>query len=395
MNQIPCVPMMNPYMVQQQTTYMPVPQQPKLNAVNIEINNPSVGTQGVGQQCQGQYAQSTLPLYNYPQAPVYTYPQAPAMQPAYYPPFICQPMPQAVPQIPAAPQVATIPTAPAVPVAPQVTVAPAPVPAEAPAPAPAPQVVVVPAPQVVPAQTNINVPQAPVAVEVKPEAPATPEPVVTVAPEAKPEVVPSETITPQVDLNSFIAKLNNPDFDVQAAGMEEIANMVKVAPDKATELVDTKVFDALTNIINFDSTALAGPTAEQVAAREKIMTGKEVTEAEQALANAITPKEQAERNKSYALFTAAIMQKLYGDEVARLSNQTVPLTELPGAITVVDNLKDNPNPMVRASAIEALSYIQNPAYKKDLTTVFTIAQNDQDPGVAETAKLALERLNQV
>ena len=398
MNQIPCVPMMNPYMVQQQTTYMPVPQQPKLNAVNIEINNPSVGTQGIGQQCQGQYAQPTLPLYNYPQAPVYTYPQAPAMQPAYYPPYVCQPMPQAVPQIPAAPQVVTIPAAPVAPqapavapAAPQVAVTPA-APAEAPV---APQVVVVPAPQVVPAQTNINVPQAPVAVEVKPEAPATPEPVVTVAPEAKPEVVPSETITPQVDLNSFIAKLNNSDFDVQAAGMEEIANMVKVAPDKATELVDTKVFDALTNIINFDSTALAGPTAEQVAAREKIMTGKEVTEAEQALANTITPKEQAERNKSYALFTAAIMQKLYADEVARLSNQTVPLTELPGAITVVDNLKDNPNPMVRASAIEALSYIQNPAYKKDLTTVFTIAQNDQDPGVAETAKLALERLNQV
>lgn len=392
MNQIPCVPMMNPYMVQQQTTYMPVPQQPKLNAVNIEINNPSVGTQGIGQGCQAQYAQPTLPLYNYPQAPVYTYPQASAQQPAYYPPYICQPMPQAVPQIPAAPQVATVPAAPQVavapapaqaPVAPQVAVAPAaPAPVEVPV---APQVVVVPAPQVVPAQTNINAPQAPV----------TPEPVATVAPEAKPEVVPSETITPQVDLNSFIAKLNNPDFDVQAAGMEEIANMVKVAPDKATELVDTKVFDALTNIINYDSTALAGPTAEQVAAREKIMTGKEVTEAEQALANTITPKEQAERNKSYALFTAAIMQKLYGDEVARLSNQTVPLTELPGAITVVDNLKDNPNPMVRASAIEALSYIQNPAYKKDLTTVFTIAQNDQDPGVAETAKLALERLNQI
>lgn len=404
MNQIPCVPMMNPYMVQQQTTYMPVPQQPKLNAVNIEINNPTVGTQGVGGQCQAQYAQPTLPLYNYPQAPVYTYPQAPAQQPAYYPPYVCQPMPQAVPQIPAAPQTATIPAAPQVavvpaapqaPVAPQVTVAPqAPVVTEAPVAPAAPQVVVVPAPQVVPAQTNINVPQAPVAVEVKPEATAVPEPAVT-ATEVKPEVVPSETITPQVDLNSFIAKLSNPDFDVQAAGMEEIANMVKVAPDKATELVDTKVFDALTNIINFDSSALAGPTAEQVAAREKIMTGKEVTEAEQALANTITPKEQAERNKSYALFTSAIMQKLYGDEVARLSNQTVPLTELPGAITVVDNLKDNPNPMVRASAIEALSYIQNPAYKKDLTTVFTIAQNDQDPGVAETAKLALERLNQV
>ena len=401
MNQIPCVPMMNPYMVQQQTTYMPVPQPQKLNAVNIEINNPSVGTQGVGQQCQGQYAQPTLPLYNYPQAPVYSYPQAPvAQQPMFYPPFVCQPMPQAAPQIPAAPQVATIPAAPQVAVAPAPAQAPAVAPApvapvvveQAPAVAPAPQIVVVPAPQVVPAQTNINVPQAPVAVEVKPEVQEAPAPVVT---EAKPEIVPSETITPQVDLNSFIAKLNNPDFDVQAAGMEEIANMVKVAPDKATELVDTKVFDALTNIINFDSNALAGPTAEQVAAREKIMTGKDVTEAEQALANTITQKEQAERNKSYALFTSAIMQKLYADEVARLSNQTVPLTELPGAITVVDNLKDNPNPMVRASAIEALSYIQSPAYKKDLTTVFTIAQNDVDPGVAETAKMALERLNQI
>lgn len=392
MNQIPCVPMMNPYMVQQQTTYMPVPQQPKLNAVNIEINNPTVGTQGIGAgQCQGAYAQPSLPLYNYPQAPVYTYPQA--TQPAYYPPVVCQPVPQAQPQIPVAPMPAPV----ELPAAPQVAVAPMPAPAPV-APQPVPQTVPVqpvPAPVVVPAQTNVNVPPvAPVAVEVKPEAPVTPEPVVT-TPDMKPEVVAPETISPQVDLNSFIAKLSNPDFDVQAAAMEEIANMVKVAPDKATELVDTKVFDALTNIINYDSAALAGPSAEQVAAREKIMTGKEVTQAEQNLANTITPKEQAERNKSYALFTSAIMQKLYGDEVARLSNQTVPLTELPGAITVVDNLKDNPNPMVRASAIEALSYIQNPAYKKDLTTVFTIAQNDQDPGVAETAKLALERLNQV
>ncbi len=396
MNQIPCVPMMNPYMVQQQTTYMPVPQQPKLNAVNIEINNPSVGTQGIGAgQYVGGYAQPTLPLYNYPQAPVYSYPQATA-QPAYYPSVVCQPMPQAQPQIPVAP----MPAPAQLPAAPQVAVAPTPTaePVVAPvvvAPQPVAPVQPVPAPVVVPAQTNVNVPPvAPAAVEVKPEGQATPEPVVT-APSAKPEVVAPETISPQVDLNSFIAKLSNPDFDIQAAAMEEIANMVKVAPDKATELVDTKIFDSLTNIINFDSSALAGPSAEQVAAREKIMTGKEVTQAEQNLANTITPKEQAERNKSYALFTSAIMQKLYGDEVARLSNQIVPLTELPGAITVVDNLKDNPNPMVRASAIEALSYIQNPAYKKDLTTVFTIAQNDQDPGVAETAKIALERLNQI
>lgn len=367
MIQNPCVPQVNPYAVPQQQTFTPVPQ-PKYNAVNIEINNPTVGTQGAAQQPAPQYA-PTAPVYNYPQAPVYNYPQAQA--PVYYPP-----VQEPVAQIPA------------------------------PVNYPPVQPPVAQAPEVAVEQQNVNVPQTPVQ-QVPTQAPAVPEPVVTapaaaeVQPEQPaaqanaPDVVPAEPVAPQVDMNTFIAKLTNPDFKVQESAMEEIANLVNESPEKATELVDSKVFDALTNIVNFDSSALEGPTAEQVAAREKIMSGKEVTPEEEKLAYAYTPKDQAERNKSYALFTSALMQKLYGDEVARLTNTTVPLTELPGAMTVVDALKDNPNPMVRASAIEALSYIQNPAYKKDLATVFSVAQNDADPGVAESAKLALEKLNQL
>ena len=120
-----------------------------------------------------------------------------------------------------------------------------------------------------------------------------------------------------------------------------------------------------------------------------------MTDAEKQLATTITPMELAERNKSYAMFTSAILQKLYGDEVAKLTNTTVPLTELPGAVTVVEQLKNNPNPMVRTSAIEALSYIQNPSYKKDLNTLFTIAKNDEDKGVQEAATAALDKLNQM
>lgn len=382
MNQIPCVPMTNPYMVQQQTTYMPVPQQPKYNAVNIEISNPSVGAQGIGGQQQASYAQPTMPLYNYPQAPVYNYPQA-AQQPCYMPPQMSYPAPAQTP----APAVATVPQeAPKAPeVAPAVQQQNFNQPVVTPQQVPVEPTVVVPQPQI------SEAPKAPESTQPAPapaEAPKTTE-------AAKPEVVPAETVSPQVDLNSFIAKLANPDFDAQVAGMEEIAKMVKESPEKATELVDTKVFDALTNIINFDSSKLEGPTPEQVSAREKIMAGKEVTDQEKTLANTISPQEKAERNKSYALFTSAIMQKLYADEVARLSNSTVPLTELPGAVTVVDQLKDNPNPMVRASAIEALSYLQNPEYKKDLTTVFTVAKDDKDPNVAEAAKAALDKLNQV
>ena len=69
MNQVPIVPM-NPNVYQQQPAYIPVQQQqPKLNAVNIEINNPSVGTQGAAQP---QYAPVTAPYYTYPQAPIYS-----------------------------------------------------------------------------------------------------------------------------------------------------------------------------------------------------------------------------------------------------------------------------------------------------------------------------------
>ena len=350
--------LVNPYMQPQMQPYQPMAQQatpaPNYNAVKIDVHNPSVSAPGVGQVAMNvpQYAQPTMPYYSYPQAQLYDYPQA-QTQPYYMPQ-------QPVNYTPVAPA-ATTPVAPA----PQ-NVAPEAVQA---------------APQQVIQQQNIN----------------TPAPVVTQQPAATPKVEVEQPVpmAPQVDLNSFIAKLSNPDYEVQANAMEEIANMVKDEPQKATELLDEKVVNALNTIVNTDSSKLAGPTAEQIADREKLMKGEKLSEAEQKLATTITPMEQAERNKSYAMFTSSIMQKLYGDEVAKLTGSTVPLTELPGAVTIVDQLKNNPNPMVRTSAIEALSYIQKPEYKQDLTTVFTIAKNDQDKNVQEAAAAALAKLDQL
>ena len=333
MIQAPCVP---------QYSQMVQPQQPSYNAVKIDIHNPQVGGQAPVQpqyaqpecmpQYQPQYAQPTAPFYNYPQTSVYNAPQATCPQPfPYYNPTMMPP------------------------------VAPTAVPAQAPAQAQTPaQPQEVPAPQV-----------------------------------SQPEVVKPDEVKPQVDLNEFISKLMNADFNQQVGGMENIAAMIKDSPEKATELVDTKIFDALNGIINFDSSKLEGPSQAQIAARQKILEGKNVTEDEKALANTMTPKELAERNKSYALFTIAMLDKLYADEVAKLSNTVVPLTELPEAVNVVNQLKDNPNPMVRASAIQALSYVQKPEYKNDLTTLFTVAKNDNDPGVVQEANAALEKLAQI
>ena len=343
MMQIPNLP--NPYMQVAQ----PQQQPQSYNAVKIDVHNPSVIAPGVAAMPQAQYAQPTMPYYNYPQSSVYQYPQAP-IQPYYMPaqqPTIIPP--QVTEQTPSAP------TAPAV---------------------------------------ATEVPQTP--------QPEVPQPVVTQKPaeqqpkaQQTPQIETPAPLEPQVDLNGFIAKLTNPDYEVQAAGMEEIANMVKDNPQKATELLDVKVMDTLNKIINTDSSKLAGPTQEQIAARQKLMKNEKMTDAEKALATSITPMEQAERNKSYAMFTTAILQKLYSEEVAKLTNTTVPLTELPGAVSIVEQLKNNPNPMVRTSAIEALSYIQQPAYKADLNTLFTIAKNDQDKNVQDAANAALAKLNQM
>ncbi len=365
--------LVNPYM-QPQMQYMtqPLPA-PNYNAVKIDVHNPSVSAPGVGQVAMNvpQYAAPTMPYYTYPQAQLYDYPQTQA-QPYYMPPqqqIVCPPCPVA--QQPQAPVQAQ-------------TVAPAPQ-TQAIEPAVAQQVV----PQQV-IQQNYNAP-APVVTQPA-EAPKAEQ---KTAKAPKVEIEQPVPMAPQVDLNSFIAKLTNPDFEVQANAMEEIANMVKDEPQKATELLDEKIVNALNTIVNNDSSKLAGPTAEQIAARQKLMKGEQLSDADKKLATTITPMEQSERNKSYAMFTSSIMQKLYGDEVAKLTGSTVPLTELPGAVTIVEQLKNNPNPMVRTSAIEALSYIQQPAYKQDLTTLFTIAKNDQDKNVQEAATAALAKLEQL
>jgi len=372
MIQVPSI--QNPYQVNpmaqqymQNPMYMPQPApQADYNAVKIAINGATVQAPGAQQPQMTGYAVPTMPYYSYPQADLYNYPQA-VQQPYYMPAQTIPAQPQAIAQ--PAPVAAPVVEQPVPPVQPQVI------------------------------QQNIN---APAAV-------AVPEPVITQAAVAAPEVQPKDVkpetaqpqvevekpqeLKPQVDINAFIAELTNPDYEKQASAMENIAMMVNQDPQKATELLDERVVKSLTDILNADTKELVGPSKEQMEARQKIMTGKQVSDAEKELANTMTPKEQAERNKSYALFTMAIMQKLFGDEVEKLSGQVVPITELPGAVAVVEQLKSNPNPMVRASAIESLSYIERPEYKNDLNTIFTVAKNDQDKNVQETATAALAKLN--
>lgn len=378
-------------------------QQPNYNAVKIDIHNPTVGACTTPQAQPAQMAQYGAPFYNYPQSQLYNYPQAPQQPyyfpqqfPTYLPPYVnptaVNPQPVAVQQMPTE-QVVTQ-QMPAQPVAVQPASVVPQMPAQPIAMQPVPGFVCPPCPNCNTQVQPVPVQQAPQQVNIN-QAPMAPAPVAVENLQPEVSVTQPQQMTPMLDLNNFLARLSSPDFEIQANAMEEIANMVKDEPVKATELLDAKIIDQLINVMNVDSSKLAGPTQEQIAARQKLMSGQQISEADKTLATTITPMEQAERNKSYAMFTTAILQKLYAEEVTKLTGNTVPLTELPGAMNIVDQLKDNPNPMVRSSAIEALSYVQAPDYKKDLTTLFTIAQKDQDKNVQESATIALEKLNQI
>lgn len=341
--------------VQSQPSY-PLVSQASYNAVKIDIHNPQVNTNSSKLPSEPvtvpQTNPQTVPIYgNVPTASVYEVPK----QSIYEPQANFNQPPTAPP---------TSPTMPSV-----------------------------PAPVIVTPTVKTNAPTAPTPEPKKEEAPAAPAP--ADAPAQTVEVKAPVEAKPAVDVNAFLARLANPDFKEQANAMEEIADMAQNQPQKATELLDVKVIDSLLNIMQADSSKLEGPTPQQLQIREKIITGKPVTEAETVEANKISPMELAERNKQYAIYTVAIMQKLYGSEIEKTSNNVVPLTELPGAAGIVEQIKSNPNPMVRASGIDALSYIQRPEYKQDLTTLFTVAKNDKDVNVQEVAAKALEKLTQV
>ena len=226
----------------------------------------------------------------------------------------------------------------------------------------------------------------------------------------KPEIIPGEEIKPDVDIPLVISNLTNENFDVQAQQMEEIARVALDDSNNAIPYIVRDVFSSLIEITKKDSAELAAPTDEQIQARKKVIAnfvsmenGKaknqpvklpySITEKDVALADTISPMEQAERNKEYALYTMAILAKVYTDEIEKQTGNIVPMTDIPGTAAIVDSLRYNPNSGVKIASIDALRHIYRPEYKEEMSTLFTLAQADTNPEVAIAATRALDKIN--
>lgn len=339
-------PVVNPQMSAPTPTY---------NAVKIDILNPHVNAP---EQCKDQPSVDA-PIYNVPKQSVYEVPSnsiyTPKAVPAQDTPAPAVPapviIPQAVAEEPAKAPVATPAATPA---------AEAPKP-EAPATAPAP---------------------APVA-----QTPAEPQKVEVKAPQNPP--------SSGIDVDKFSNDIVSPDANVQEKALEDVANMAQNNPEKAKDLLNNKMMTALTTAIQQDTSKLEGPSQAYLTAKEKEAKGEQLNDADKAELEKVSPKEMAETNKKYALFTTAMLQKLYGDNIEKMYNSVVPLTELPASAVVVEQIKSNPSAQVRAAAIDSLSYLQRPEYKKDLNTIFTLAQKDNAPEVQKAVDAAMKGLSQV
>lgn len=310
---------------------------PEYNAIKINIVEPKVNAPG----SQQNPAQS---VYGYPQAPIYNYPQA-AQTPVYYPPM----------QTSSA-QTTPIQTTP----------------------------VSVPAPQVINQQTVNQVP---------PSVISQPEETKAEQTEATPPAPPAqEPKTPALDVPSFTNRIKSDDLADAGKAIEEVADIAQTKPEQASQLLDTDLMEALLGVIGKDSSALEGPSDKQKELRQQVLEGKQLSDADMAEANKITPLEMAERNKQYALFTTAILQNSLIDEFKKTNNMTPDIKDLPGMEQIVTTIKDNPNPMLRASGLAALAYNARPEYKPVMKEIFELSKQDADENVQKVAEEGLAKL---
>ena len=341
-------------MVQSTNMLNPYPQQGGANAVAINIYNPQAYGAPATQQQVPPYAY-TNSLYNMPQ--VSAYPQM-AAQPMAYPQYI---------------PTGVVNNAPMLINEPQLT---------APAPQAMPQSVI--APEVAAAPVQQEVAQAPVQ-----QAPA---PVEIVEPQQQAQVI---------DIDGLVNNLKSADVNLKGETINQIATYAQEAPEVALQVVSEPVMQGLVDIINENTTALQGPTPEQIAVAEKIAKGEQLTPEEDALAEQLSPRDAANKNRIFALYTLAMIQKLQRDELnqyieAQKANgqETIaPLNvqDLVGYNDVVNVIKNDARPEVKVAAIQALQHVVEPQDKATVEAVLAEAQNSSDEGVKQAATEAMAK----
>ncbi len=254
--------------------------------------------------------------------------------------------------------------------------------------------------------TQANVTTYPVAPQPMPQtAIETQQDVQTVAQPEMPVVENKEDENaPKVNTDALVADLKNNDYNVQYEAITSIANFSQATPDIALQVVTDPIKQSLIDIIKTDTSKLPDMTEEQKAISAKKDKGEKITPEEQAILDKPSERLNADKNRVFALFTLAMIQKLSRDNEAQYAKfQTeqgkqapapVGLKDMMGYNEIVNTIQNDTNGQIRAAAVQALQYIAKPEEKAEVEQILQPALNDADPTVKQVAQDALTKLGQ-
>ena len=248
---------------------------------------------------------------------------------------------------------------------------------------------VAPAPQAMPASVlQPQVTQAPQTEAIAPQIEAMPV-----------EIVEPQQTTEVINIDSLVQNLKSTDVDTKAQTINQIASYAQEAPEIALQIVSEPIMQSLVDIINEDTTGLQGPSAEQIAVAEKIARNEQLTPEEDALSEQLSPRDMANKNRIFALYTLAMIQKLQRDELnqyietqkANGQEAIAPLNvqDLIGYNDVVNVIQNDARPEVQVAAIQALQHVVEPQDKATVEPILTQAQKSNDEAVKNAAAEAI------
>ncbi len=206
-----------------------------------------------------------------------------------------------------------------------------------------------------------------------------------------------------VDVDALVQNLKSTDANVRGQAIKEIAGYAQEAPEVALQVVSEPIMQALVDIINEDTSKLEGPTAEQQAVNEKIQKGEKLTAEEQKIAEQqSSPQEIANHNKTIAIYTLAMIQKLQREELnqyiesqkANGQEAIAPLgvQDLIGYNEMANIAQNSKDDNLKLAAIEALGHVVEPQDKAVIEPILAPLKNSSNEDVKNAANEVVTKL---
>ena len=263
------------------------------------------------------------------------------------------------------------------------------------------QQAIVPPPQIMPE----SVISAPVQQPVTQEQTPIQQPVVQeTVQQPQVEVAQNNQNTDVINVDALVQGLRSTDVNTKSNTINEIAQYVQSTPEIALQVVSEPIMNALIDVIKEDTTGLQGPTEEQIRIANKIANNETLTPEEEAISREYSPRDNANKNRMFALYTLAMIQKLQRDELdqyieAQKANGQTPipqlnLQDLIGYNEIVNVINNDTRPEVKVAAIQALQHVANPQEANVVQQVLANALNSTDEAVKNAANEAIAKFQQ-